>query len=138
MTAPGENARRAWTFRLSAVIPKDLPGDAAAVALRAVAARLDEGGFRGEIRDGGGETIGGWEFEPYAEPVTDPLRDAEGAADPGNYFAVGMSGAGVRILNPPRGALSRTEALRLVAWVAVLADLTDQEIVAARRQVERS
>jgi hypothetical protein len=137
-----EVTRPAWTFRVAFEIRHDPPADVAAVALRVVSAWLDEGGgaLRGDVRDGGGEKVGAWEFEPYAPPVVDPLRDPYGEPDPGNYFAVGTTGSTgrVHIMNPSRGPLTRTDALRLVAWVAVLADLTDAEIAAARRQVERT
>lgn len=54
-----------------------------------------------------------------------------------NLFAVGMSDKGVRIMNPALpGWMDRQQALNLVAWLSVLAELEDAEILAARRQVE--
>ena len=53
-----------------------------------------------------------------------------------NRFVVATNGAGVVIMNPPRGAMRREEALSLVAWVAVMANLADDEISSAMRAVE--
>jgi hypothetical protein len=54
-----------------------------------------------------------------------------------NRYAVGVSGRGLtRIVAPPRHEMDRQAALNLVAWLSVLADLSDAEILAARRQVE--
>lgn len=55
-----------------------------------------------------------------------------------NRFFVGTIGAGqVAILKPPRGAMSRDDALNLAAWLVVLAD-GKHEITDLVSKVERT
>lgn len=39
-----------------------------------------------------------------------------------NRYAVGVSGANIVILRPPRGSMSKSDALNLAAWIVALAD----------------
>ena len=39
-----------------------------------------------------------------------------------NKFGVGVSGARIVILKPPRGTISNADALNLAAWLVALAD----------------
>ena len=54
-----------------------------------------------------------------------------------NRYLVSVTSADrVVVMNPPRGPMTRGELLGLVAWVATLATLSDDEIRAARRAIE--
>lgn len=40
-----------------------------------------------------------------------------------NQWMVGSQGKNVRIMNPPLGALSANEAMRLAAWLVTMAEM---------------
>lgn len=65
-------------------------------------------------------------------PVNQPLEDVA------NRFLVGATGD--NRTSVVRGALlyrlTKQDALNLCAWLSVVADLSDEELIAARRQVE--
>ena len=52
-----------------------------------------------------------------------------------NKFMVGLSGAGIVLLNPPRGPISNDEAIVLASWLLALAGDFDcakaKQIIAA-------
>lgn len=61
------------------------------------------------------------------------------SSDVGNRFVVGATAGGVVALCAPplpRQALSRDDVLNLCAWASVVAGIEDDELAAARRQVE--
>lgn len=47
--------------------------------------------------------------------------------DTTNDFFVGVLGDGIAILNPPRGKITKEQALRLAAYLVLLADDTGAE-----------
>jgi hypothetical protein len=53
-----------------------------------------------------------------------------------NRYAVASKGRGLTAIVAVPGWMDRQQALNLVAWVSVIAELKDEEILAARRQVE--
>lgn len=59
-------------------------------------------------------------------------------ADVGNRFLVGARGAKVLSIQLPArlGAMSREDALNLIAWLAVIGDIPRDDIERACRQVE--
>jgi hypothetical protein len=68
---------------------------------------------------------------PRRRPVNEPLEDVA------NRFVVGAASGGCVILAlASRKLLSKQDALNLCAWLSVIADLDDEELLAARRQVE--
>jgi hypothetical protein len=78
-----------------------------------------------------------------APPAADPLAELgdEGKrvdlVDVTNRFAVSTNGQDVVILAAvDRTKLPQQEVLNLCAWLSVLADLTDGDLIAARRKVE--
>jgi hypothetical protein len=54
-----------------------------------------------------------------------------------NKFFVGVTGGKVTIVNPPRGDITREDALMLAAWLVVMAGKTG-EIAAAIEAVEQT
>lgn len=44
--------------------------------------------------------------------------------DTSNKFMVGVSGAHIVMLRPPRGSITKDDALNLAAWLVALADDT--------------
>lgn len=42
--------------------------------------------------------------------------------DISNTYMVGVSGANIIMLRPPRGSMSKSDALNLAAWIVALAD----------------
>jgi predicted Fe-S protein YdhL (DUF1289 family) len=67
---------------------------------------------------------------PAAQPVNLPLETTI------NRYAVASKGRGLTAIVAHPGWMDRQQALNLVAWLSVIAELEDEEIVAARRQVE--
>lgn len=56
-----------------------------------------------------------------------------------NKYAVGSGGSGdIFIMNPPRGPISRKDALVLAAWLVTLAGNGDLSFEAIRDAVEQS
>lgn len=45
---------------------------------------------------------------------------------PDNTFMVGVSGANIILLKPPRGSMSKSDALNLAAWIVAVADDDDK------------
>lgn len=43
-----------------------------------------------------------------------------------NKFLVGSHGDGVIVMNPPRGPMSRVEALTFAAWLVAIADMGEE------------
>jgi hypothetical protein len=78
-----------------------------------------------------------------APPAADPVAELGGEAkrvdlvDVTNRFAVSTNGQDVVILAAvDRTKLPQQSVLNLCAWLSVLADLTDGDLIAARRKVE--
>ena len=46
--------------------------------------------------------------------------------DTSNKFMVGVSGAHIVMLRPPRGSITKEDALNLAAWLVALADEGDK------------
>ena len=53
-----------------------------------------------------------------------------------NRYLVTLQGEKVVVMNPPRTPMEREHALGLIAWIAVLANFSEQEIRDARKAVE--
>lgn len=53
-----------------------------------------------------------------------------------NEFLVGANGHGVVVMNPPRGPISKEQAIRLAAYLIALSGATDEEVDAMRNAVE--
>ncbi len=46
--------------------------------------------------------------------------------DTGNKYMVGVSGAQIVMLRPPRGTITKSDALNLAAWLVALSDDNDK------------
>lgn len=55
-----------------------------------------------------------------------------------NKHLVGVQGDNILIMNPPRGPMSKADALQLAAWIVALADDTEDQFDIIRTEIESS
>ena len=56
----------------------------------------------------------------------------------GNVHLVGGYRDGIAIMNPPRGALTKAEALEFAAWIVALASTDESEFLTVLREVQNT